>query len=391
MKQLALYDFLRHLKRNLFMGFLLAVICLLITSLYSLFSYEYGKYKPFDVLETNDGFFVGDKTCGGMHTFGFEQQMADREEIEKLYQVYMGSLNTESSYYTAYIYEEWLWSNWQGRLKSGSWFDEDDVNSDTMQVIICGSISSYNVGDIFYCETKNGRQKCVVKGILQDGTEIPFSNSYSAADTTYTSLYSVPDKENKYVILQKEAAERNGISFNSAGLWAFVKYKAQTSEEQKETTNKAIARMTLSTSYPHDIFRELSFDKLIGKLFVYIPIIAAGILLAFVSLFTVAFINVEKGSRYYSIYYLVGGNKKECFKIACGNVLGTVAVSAIFYMLGEILLKTYTRHENIVYSTMPGAGMLAVGLYIVFALFLVICMYWALRKNSPLELLRKHN
>ena len=117
--------------------------------------------------------------------------------------------------------------------------------------------------------------------------------------------------------------------------------------------------------------------------------IGAGIILAMISLLTVAFINIEKGSKYYSIYYLVGGSKKKCFNIAMGNVLGIIAVSGIMYICGGHLVTAYTRAANIVYSPTAGAGVFAIILYGVFALFMLLCMYIAMRKNSPLEMLRK--
>ncbi len=114
---------------------------------------------------------------------------------------------------------------------------------------------------------------------------------------------------------------------------------------------KEIAFQRGNTGRFYKTFLYLSKEILKEKLFAYLPLMITGVILVFVALFVAAFINAEKGSRYYCIYYLVGGTKRSCFLIACGNVLGTVAVSA---------------------------------------LFLTLCLYFAMKKNSPLTLLRKH-
>jgi hypothetical protein len=206
---------------------------------------------------------------------------------------------------------------------------------------------------------------------------------------TYDSCYSVPGENETFMLLQKEAADEKGIIGNASGVWAIVGYKEGISEEETTELNNYINKMVGITGRSYEVFLKLSADALEGKILVYIPMIAAGIVLGLISLFTVAFINIEKGAKYYSIYYLTGANKRQCFRITCGNVIGTMIVSVFAYVLGNDLIILYTRKANITYGMMSGAVLMAMGIYGVFALFLMICMYLAMRVNSPLELLRR--
>jgi hypothetical protein len=360
------------------------------TSLYSLYSYEYGRYKPFEKLDLSNGFYVGCKMAGTLDPMsGFEETIGKLDGVEGIYEVYRGYISTAAKGYNAYLYDEWIWKNWEARLKSGSWFSDDQKDTDTVQVILSGNIEGYAVGDVFTVQTDTGSCQLLVKGILQDHTEIPYSNSYHASDMTYDSCYSVPGENEKFILLQKEAADEKGIAGNASGVWAIVGYKEGISEEETTELNNYINKMVGITGRPYGVFLKLSADALEGKILVYIPMIAAGIVLGLISLFTVAFINIEKGAKYYKIYYLTGANKRQCFQIACGNVIGTIFVSVFAYVLGNDLIILYTRKANITYGMMSGAVLLAMGIYCVFALFLMLCMYLAMSANSPLELLRR--
>jgi hypothetical protein len=391
MKQLALYDFLRHIKRNIFVAVLVAVICLVSASLYSLYSYEYGRYKPFEKLNCTNGFFAGCKYAGSFESLnGFEETVENLNGVESIYEVYQTGVSISGTYRTAYLYDEWIWKNWEARLKSGSWFGKYENDSDNIPIILGGNTEEYSVGDIL--TIKSGREECkgYVKGILQDNTEILYKDSYHASDTTYDSCYSVPEGDDVFILLQKEVADENDITSIGTGVWAIVEYSNGLSNEEIDKLNGTINRLIGVTGITYSKFVELSESQLEGKILVYIPMIMSSIILGFVSLFTIAFVNVEKGVKYYSIYSLTGASKRQCFQIASGNVSGTIILSVILFVLGNKLILIYTRKANITYSMMSGAIILTICIYALFTLFLLLCMYLAMRANSPLKLLRKH-
>lgn len=393
MKQLSLFDFLRHLKRNIFVAFLLAILCLLVTSLYSIMKYEYGRFKPFLNLDTNSGFYIGSKDLaseGDVDYVALTEGIKNIENVERLYQVNSGSVPVSDRHISTYVYEEWVWKNWEGRLKSGKWFDDVDENSDVIQLILGGEIEGFDfeAGDKFICKDEFGQITYEIVGILQGGTAIPFSQEYSYVYLNYDSCYEVVDAP--FFIIQKEAADKINMQYYEICTWLLVGYEEGLTEAEIEELNSRIGILVNGAGVTHNSFIDSSKEVLREKLIAYLPLMLTGIILVFVSLFVTAFINVSKGSRYYSIYYLVGANRRTCFWVACGNVVGTVALSAVFYLLLGEIIKIYTRRTNIVFSFASSAKYLAIVLYIVFGLFMTACMYLAMKKNSPMEILRKH-
>lgn len=387
MKQLALYDFLRHMKRNLFVAGLLAALCLLLTSLYSLLRYDYDRYKPFEELNIKNGFWIGNDPA--LPPDSFVKELTEWQGIAHCYTVYQSGMTVSGKYVKLYVYEDWSWKNWRGRLREGSWFDKSDLESDIIPIVVGGSKHPFTVGEQQLCSINGKSGVCKIKGIMQNGTEIMFNNSYSMDDIAYDGCYIVPEDE-VYGLIQKEVADANGFYSYSTNAWTFVEYEEGLSAEEVEKLNREINSAIVSAGYTYHIFLEKSKELMMERMFSYFPFMITGVLLVFSALFVAAFINVKKGSKYYKVYYLVGGSKQKCFWIACGNVLGTVAVSELFYVLLRMLLQMFTRRNNILFSLTTGADLLAAGLYLLFALFMGLCMYFAMKKNSPLELLRKH-
>lgn len=387
MKRLALYDFLRHIKRNLFVAFLMAILCLLITCFYSIYDYQYGRYEPFEKLETNDGYFVRNKTLDtGMD---LEKELADLSGIDESHTVYQCAASSDIGIWNIYAYEQWVWEYWQPRLKSGKWFEESDLKKEIVPVIVCGNVEGYKVGQIFTCNSSAGIFQCVIKGIAHSGTEILWGDSFSSLEMHYDSLFTTLTDDESCIIMPKECTDKQGVEVIPHEDWLFLGFEEDLSENEKKELTESLKAIVDVGGYSYDTFIRLSKDALESKLFVYLPMMISGALLIAVSLFTVAFINVEKGGRYYSIYYLLGGSKRKCFGVSCGNVAGTVLVSGIFYILLSMVADIYCRHNDITFNISAGGRILAIILYGVFALFMLLCMYIAMRKNSPLEMLRK--
>lgn len=72
-------------------------------------------------------------------------------------------------------------------------------------------------------------------------------------------------------------------------------------------------------------------------------------------------------------------------------MFGTIAMSALFYFMGSRLFELYASKNNIAYSAAMQANWLVAALYLLFAGFLLFFMWYAMRKQSPLDFLRDGN
>lgn len=243
------------------------------------------------------GFYIGGIGFGEIQTSELLEQLSEIEDVDYVYQVYSVGIKasgTLNGYFSVFSYEEWIWKNWQARLKSGKWFDDYNADSGIVQVIVGGNTTGFTVGYTFECETETGVYSCKVQGILQDDTEILGSEDFDMYEINYDAAYSVPDNSSVFFLIQKEAADAIGINSYPVSAWSVVAYKDGLSEERIQELNNQISAMVSLAGRSYDSFLVISKKMLMEGLLVYFPLILTGMLLIMVSLFSVAFINVEQ-------------------------------------------------------------------------------------------------
>lgn len=391
MKKLALFEFFRSTVKNMLIALFLAALCLLITVMYSVVSYEYGKIAPFKNLNISEGYFLGitfieeteEQESGKMNAENFEG-------VEAVYQISACSFFNAEISISAYVYDEWVWKNWRGRLKSGSWFTESGAKSDEIEIIIGGDTAGYSVGDRIKVFGNNEDITLRIIGILQDNTEILYKDGYNYYEMNYQGMYTVPtvNEGEIFALAQSEAVERAELSLYNPCMWEIWKYSDSLSDEEAEALTREIHTKIQGAGKIYSTFLEKSEKLATQKVMTYVPTIAVSFLLMLAALYCIAYVNVQTGSRYYSIYYLTGASKRQCNIIALSYMVITIIMSVIMFIILGIGFETYARNNNIMYSFVTGPKLLAAGLYLVFALFLSLCLYMAMRKRSPLELLR---
>ena len=390
MTNLAFYEFFRNTVKNTLISLFLAAMCLMITVMYSVISYEYGKFAPFKELDVKNGYFVGQK----MATENFSPN--DFDGVEKVYEVNAASVSLEGSGAEAYVYDGWIWKNWHARLKSGHWFNEAGADSAELEIIVGGNCEGYAAGDTVQIQSGNASFNAKIIGILQDSTEIMYKSGYNYFESNYQGMYNDPygetglygEEGGMTVLMQKEAAEKRNITTYSPLPWSIWKYSDSLSSEEADALSKEISLKLYNSGKTYDVFMEESQDLANQKVMVYLPSMIISILLMLASLYCIAYVNVQKGSRFYSIYYLTGANKRQCNILALSYTVITVALSVLMYIMLGLCFEAYARSHNLMYSFVAGPKLMAAGLYVVFAVFLSICLYLAMRKRSPLDMLR---
>lgn len=391
MKKLALFEFFRSIVKNVLIALFLAALCLLITVLYSLTDYEYGKIAPFKSLDIKNGFFFGSNYIADMQEGDdFQVNPENYEGIEAVYKINAGFLSTETDSIQMYAYNRWVWDNWQGRLKSGSWFTESGIDSEEIEIVIGGETSEYSVGDLIYVIEKDNYIPLRIIGVLQDNTEILYREGYNYYENNYQGMYSVPNVEEGkfFVLMQTEAAEKSEFSLYNPCMWEIWEYSDELSEkEAEELTNQLYVKVS-GTGKTYDEFMAESEEISSRKVMTYVPTIVVSFILVLAALYCIAYVNVQNNSRYYSIYYLVGASRKKCNILAISYMVITVVLSVIMYVILGVGFEAYARTKNIMYSFVTGPKVLAGVLYLVFAVFLSVCLYMAMRKRTPLDMLR---
>ncbi len=384
MIKLAIYDYIRYLRRSVVTAAFMAVLCLVIVCLHSLFQYEYGKYKPYrDISEYVDyyisyrnGFFESDYDC-----------------VEQVYYMYQTRFKIGGESITAYVYDEWIYGNWTPRLREGEWLSktEDGV----MQIVLGGVVDEHHVGEEYIAEHYLGEVPVQVIGILQADTEIIWSTSESydgtAADN-YLWQYKVPEitgNSGMYALMTREDAERYGLSYSPSGSWVLLRFRDGMTEEEITEVSLDIYANNEKCGTSMEKFMATSREMMLDRIFRYLPLTFIGLVLTLMVIVSTSMIHVREAGPIYSIYYLTGASKRKCYIIALGNVFGTIAMSALFYIVLRAQLLLYAQKNNLTLS-LVGTNRYAVILYTSFALFMMLNFYVCMHKQSALKMLKEN-
>lgn len=381
MIRLAAYDFVRYLKRNLITAVFMAILCLIIICLYSLFRYEYGMYKPYQEIGEYADYFVAVRN---------EFDASEYDCIEQVYTVYQTSIMVDEVRVTAYVYDAWIYSNWEPRIKEGKWLTGNEVGA--VQVVLGGITDNCNVDEIY---TMDGNIPLKIVGLLQEETKVIWSTSNSvtrAEAMIYLGQYKVPEisgASGMYALITREDADRYGLSYSKTGAWEILRFREGMTEEEKEEVCVQIYAQTNQYGCSWESFIEPSRELFAVQLYGYLPLIVISLLLILLIVFTTSLISTREASAVYSIYYLTGASKQSCYLIALGNVFGTIAMSALFYAVLRAQLLLYAQKNNLTLS-LVGTNRYAVILYVSFALFMMWNLYVCMHKQSALKMLKEN-
>ena len=177
MSDIVIYEYTKHPLRNIFIALLMSILCFLSAVIFSVISYHYYRFKPFKKLEEKIGaaYFSWDAKVN-MYTTG-------AKGLGEQYSVSYTTVFDFQSPVSLYIYDEWIWKNWEPRIKRGKWLKEKN-KSGLPEVVIGGNTKGYDVGDVinlrgYLSQEDTAEQEFKVIGILQDKTELMGGNTFS--------------------------------------------------------------------------------------------------------------------------------------------------------------------------------------------------------------------
>jgi hypothetical protein len=389
MLRLTIFEYFREIK-NVFISIFIAVLCLLITILYSFLNYENGKLQPFEELSEKKGFvtYLSTEQNEEYENYLFERDISEYPGIETEYISYTAYLKLGEKSLKTYVYDELIWNNWKGRLKDGRWFKKSDTKSDTIPVIIGGDTTGYNVGDIYSIDF-NGT-KVEIIGLMQDSTEVFDMESYSFEKFNYSGFYKAPNTSEgaAYAICQYEVLENTEVYFADAGNWAIYIYDDSLSDEECDKLNADLNFSCGGCGKDLDTFIKESKMVANRKIYTYIPTILVSILIMIAAIYCLSFVKVQNSEKIYSVYYLNGASKPKIYLIVIGYVLITTLFSAIFYIIGGLWFDSYARRHNIMYSFWGASVKSPVLLYLFFGIIMSTCLILELRNKTAVELLK---
>ena len=386
MLSLAVSEFWRNAKRNIPLMLFLSAMAMVLIMIFSIIRYQYAMFYPFSHLQNREGFYYMGE--------GDEIDWEDNGVTAEVYRYYNTNIyasQQQNSSYQMFVSPEWIWGSWKPRLQSGRWFSALDQqllrDEDVIPVVLGGSDAyNYPVGCVIggYTSELEELRLCVI-GIMQENTAVlGASKYYHAGKVNYQMFYDIP-YDNLFFIAQWEALEQKGV--NSYAMANTLVVLEDLDSEKEQELWEELSRSTGGACLTLKEFNSANRSLLLQELVTYLPLVATGLVLILVCTYAVIYVNQIRGERHYSIFYLVGADRKKRFLLCMGNGFGVVLLSAAMclftaewlYLLGAAR-KTYFLLDGI------SAGILG-GYYFVYVLLTGGISLASLKDVTPREAL----
>ena len=388
MFELAICEYSKNFKRNLFVAVLMAVVCLVIVVAGSILNYKVEQLKPFKALGVEKGYYVA--------SMPDDIDLKNVSGIEGRYSVKYYSYYSDYDAVTIVGYDDWVWKNWQPRLSGGVWINKVESGEDCIDVVIGGNIKGLEIGDKITCYMNVGdyntqEVSCNVVGILYPGTKVLGNNQFYAGDMNYLSAYmSVTESENEqlYLFAKQEDIVKSGLVGMNTFAWQVISFSENLSEEQLQKNENYIYAGISGAGMPYSDFIKASNDILMQDIVLYLPLLLLSIGLVGIVIYTVVRINVIKERHNYSVYYLVGADKSICVKIALVSSFINFICSVMFFLILATLFEVYAIKSNIVFYLEPGIIVAAIMIYSFMFLYTWMSVRSAFKNRYPLDVLR---
>ena len=389
------YEYVKHWMRNIFVAFLMALLCFISAVFLSILRYHYFQYKPFRELNIDE-----EKSIFTRGIFEDIDKLHINSEYKEIYSEY-GSVFYNGNVGELLVYDKWVYQNWEPRLKRGRWFG--NKVGDIPEIVIGGNVEGIAPGDIIRIEGIISEKEvesceCKVVGIFQNGTSLLGSNGIRYGTERYSSCYFNTDTDRQmpfFIIMRKDDFKKNSISKLELikNDWEIISFDTENGdkdiiEQDWNKLNDYIKDSIQAVTYSE--FMEKSRDMYYSQIMLYIPLLLFGFILIALVIYNVTRIDLRDSSYSHSIYYLLGENKKKCRRISVYVLLINILISFMFYIGNVIFFSNLAQKKNLVFKLGLDSFVIVGIVYCVLILYTIIVGMFLSRGMTPMDMLRKN-
>lgn len=399
---LAISEYMRHGKRNLFVvlqiALLLFVLCVSITTLLS----EYDLYRPVRNMNGKKGIYV---SSFGYHGETSESIAVGMKKVESVYTWASTDLVTEKeeNSVTTAVYPQHVLNDFQPSLEEGQWIDEEQTEDAALPVVISQNPYGWKTGSVisfqYYDETgkKHDIQARVI-GVLEEGTQV-IGHDFGQGDIFHHdyrdifSSYRYEQEQSMLVMVAEEQAKKMGIpyTFNQDHFIVYqddiTKYEQeQNSQILKNNLGMGMGDTTRDSSL--ETFMENSNHQIQRELMVYLPIVVCVLVITIISLINVCTLNMADDLYHNAIFSLLGLPWKQCSVFSLIQSIFSAFLSVVlFFVLLVLTVKLKLTDYLLVDLNRVSMGVLMGTLIFLCAIHYVV-PYAMLSRKQPVDVLR---
>lgn len=399
---LAISEYMRHAKRNLFVvlqiSVLLFVLCVSITTLQS----EYKLYRPVSSMNGKNGIYIS--------SYGYHGETPESiaKGMKKVNSVYTWASTdvmngTEENGITMAVYPQNVLEDFKPTMQEGKWLSETETEDGLLPIVVsknpngwkCGSTISLQYGD------ENGKLCSVqarVVGVLEEGSQVigyDFGEG-GILNQDYRDIFSTyryEQEQSVFLMTSEQQAKKKGISY-TYNQDHFIIYQDDITEyEMKKNSqilknNLGLGTEDTTSDCSLDLFMKNSNHQLQREIMMYLPIVICVLVITIISLVNVCTLNMADDMYHNAIFSLLGLPWKKCSFFSLLQSLLTAFLSVILFLVLVVLsLKLNLTEYLLIELNRSSVGALATTLLILCIIHYVV-PYSTLCKKQPVEVLR---
>lgn len=302
---LAISEYMRHGKRNLFIvlqiALLLFVLCVSINTVLS----EYDLYRPVQKMNGKKGEYV---SASGYWGETAESIVAGMKKVESVYTWASADLVTEEDkdMKTA-VYPQNVLEDFEPSLQEGRWLDGVPMEDGILPIVVSQNPYGWKKDSLipfqYYDATGKAHDiQARVIGVLEEGARV-IGRGFGQGDIYHYdyrdifSTYRYEQEQSVLLMVGAEQADKAGIPY-TFDQDHFILYQDDITEYEQED-NADILKMNLgemaadtTTGDPLETFMKNSNHQFQGELMMYLPITICVLVITIISLVNVCTLNM---------------------------------------------------------------------------------------------------
>lgn len=399
---LAISEYIRHGKRNLFVvlqiALLLFVLCVSITTLLS----EYDLYRPVRNMNGKKGIYV---SSFGYHGETSESIAAGMKKVESVYTWASTDLVTEKeeNSLTTAVYPQYVLKDFEPSMEEGQWIDEAQTEDAILPVVISHNPYGWKTGSVisfqYYDETGKPHDiQARVAGVLEEGTRV-IGHDFGQGEIFYNdyrdiySSYRYGQEQSVLVMVAEEQAKKMGIPY-TFNQHHFILYQDNITKYEQEK-NSQILKNNLGMGTEEttkdsslETFMENSNHQMQRELMMYLPIVVCVLVITVISLINVCTLNMADDLYHNAIFSLLGLPWKQCSVFSLIQSLFTAFLSMVlFFVLLFLTAKLKLTDYLLVDLNRTSMGVLTGTLIFLCAIHYIV-PYATFCRKQPVDVLR---
>lgn len=401
MINLGINEFIRNIKKNIFVIVQMVIVYVIAIFMVSAFVEQLELLSGVSNFFDSTGIVISSSAVKTDAPWPSEENL--KSDLTKVKQVVTTKHTGFSDTTMEFIAYDDRTVSYRIPLISGEWFDDAKKKEGYTNIVVSDNIfPNINVGD----DLEFDGYKFHITGIFSSSEMVyglsMFTNKGAGVPYSYLSYYSTPDSlynertgEACYVaICSRDDLMKN---VDNKKIWdtnmVTIDYESDITDEEMNNNKKVLAQkygLIEGTVYDCRDLYDYSIKLLNIKLLPVATVFILMLLLIFISLINSSAISVNYEKRNYGIYFISGNNWKNTIILSIVHWSCVSLTSLILAISTCLIIKSSGKFDSLTLS-FSGYHVLAIVAVTVLMLFMALILpYRMLRKLQPVTILKNN-